>query len=147
MLNRINTNRAFLSLNEQVVFYSLYAEPRTDEAQQKCFDDNVISSSTLYACKMEGALLKELSGAFYSLKDVDGNSIVIGVRITQANEPSDKCSLFISDSPNDLALVNFIEPLRSYIGHELHPVIPEGEIVISNQTKSDALYHIHSLLY
>jgi hypothetical protein len=116
-LSRIQTNNAFLARGDQVDFYSLYASPRGDAEQQKHFEDKVKGSNNLFPFQMKGVPPVELSGATYRLDDAKGNRMVIGVRITQANIPSEHCSLFVGESLNDPKLAGFIDPLRNYVVH------------------------------
>ncbi|WP_261423504.1 hypothetical protein [Serratia quinivorans] len=115
VLSRRQTNNDFLACGDQVDFYSLYTHPRKNDAEQQMFEGKVIENSNLFPIHVMDTLPEELSGATYQLVDVNGDRMVIGVRITQANVASKNCSLFIGNSFNDPKLVNFIVPLKNLV--------------------------------
>lgn len=56
-----------------------------------------------------------LSGATYIYTDGKNETVIMGVRITQANEASKMCSLFVGRHCHDGHIGRFLTPLNDYI--------------------------------
>ncbi|HFS5793842.1 TPA: hypothetical protein ACH1J3_002884 [Citrobacter werkmanii] len=113
--SRIKTNENFLRLGNQVSFCSLYGAERAVATEQAFFDEKVRSNPGLFAVQTPEPPPVDLSGATYLYANGKNEKMVIGVRITQANIPSENCSLFVGRDCRDGKVGKYLVPLGDYI--------------------------------
>lgn len=113
--SRVDTNKQFLEAGNQVSFCSLYGTERSSAAEQLCFEKKVSAHAGFFALQAHEEPSVSLSGATYVFTNGQGDKSTLGVRITQANVASDKCSLFVSAGKSEGHLQKYLEPLDSYI--------------------------------
>ncbi|EDX5482506.1 hypothetical protein CSU65_000652 [Salmonella enterica subsp. diarizonae] len=113
--SRQETNEFFLRSNNQVSFSALYGTKRASDAGQTYFDKKVASNPGLFAFHTQENPPVELSGATYVYTNRLNEKVIIGVRITQANDPSKMCSLFIGRDSYARQVSPHLRMLNDYI--------------------------------
>lgn len=142
--SRIETNQQFLNAGNQVDFCSLFGTPREHKQDQDIFDGKVAANPSLFAHQMVENPEEDLSGATYIFKDSQGKKLTFGVRITQADTPSKKCSLFLSRNENDKKHAPYLHKLVDYIDKNIK-ALPDDNSV-SGRAKQYELQNLRRLI-
>jgi hypothetical protein len=124
--SRIKTNNMFLRLGHQVSFCSVYGTKRESPAHQAFFDAKLATHPNLFAFQANHNPPVDLSGATYIYTNGQNEKTIIGIRITQANIPSEKCSLFIGNNSHDARTGQHLVSLSDYIRTVREDNMPEG---------------------
>lgn len=130
--SRVITNRHFLQTGHQVSFCALYGTERSNLAEQAFFNEKVEYYPSLFALHTNENPPSELSGATYIYINGQNEKTIMGVRITQANGPSEKCSLFIGKNSHDGKMQKYLCQLNDYV-QSVQDSLPEGHSVQSRR--------------
>lgn len=121
--DRATTLKNLLSIPRQFSYAAIYDKPRDDVDQQVNFDQAVATWPNLFAVQTEqegGA--QALTGATYYLSDEKGKTHVFGIRISQANKPSDEQVQLFQGLLASHNVENKLAPLNHLLVNNTHNV-------------------------